>query len=305
MPSTQKEYNGIMATHTVKTVLAAIDTTPESQAVFKQALVLASSMRARVVLVSVTPLYEGNMNRLFFDNGERELGEPFREILRNASRYATSLGLELSAVHRTGKPAEEIIAVAEDEKASILLIGTADRTQVGRMLLGRITAEIVVGSPCDVLLMPGIAELRLGRILVGINDSSASMEAGERALAVAASYGIEVHALSAIDISMERSLRYGALKEAEQKGYRLLQDYAVRGEKRGFPVITELRRSMPAEGLTDYAREKGIHLIVLGSPGDVSVFDMLWGNGSVIERVASLATCPVLVAKKNGNGAFC
>ena len=293
-----------MADPNDKTIVAAVDTTHEGQNVFRQSLVLASSMRARLVVVSVTPRYEGNMNRLFFSDGDGQMGEPFQRILQEALGYAASLGLELQTVHRKGQPAEEITRVAAQEKAAILVIGTAGRTQVGRMLLGRTTAEIVVGAPCDVLLIPEASEVRFGRILVGISGSPASTEAGARALAVAASYGIEVHALTAMDISMERSLRYAGAKDAEQKGYRLLRGYAARCEEQGFAVTTELRRGPPAEALTDYAREKKMHMIVIGSPEELSVFDLLRASGSVIERVATLAPCPVLVAKQNGGGAF-
>jgi hypothetical protein len=84
-----------MTTRTVKTILAAMNNSKENRSLFKEALALASSMRARVVLVSVTPEYEGNMNRFFLNDAGRQLKAPFEEILMEAEEYATSLGLSM------------------------------------------------------------------------------------------------------------------------------------------------------------------------------------------------------------------
>lgn len=288
-------------TDTAKTILAAVDTSDASRAVFKDALVLASTIRANVVVVSVTPGYEGNMNRFCIKDADRQLSEPFRKILKEAADYAASLGLEMRTVHRTGKPCDEIVAVAQEERASLILLGSSKRYQVERMLLGRTMAEIIVEGPCDVLLIPEESEIRFSHILVGINGSPASMEAGRRALEIAMSYGSEVHALYVIDIPADRSLRYGVLKDAEQKAGRILNDFVGQAEKLGVPVIPEMRLNTPEKCLVDYAQENKIHLIVLGSLADSSLFDMI--GGSVIERVASLTACPILVAKQPLAGA--
>jgi nucleotide-binding universal stress UspA family protein len=56
-------------------------------------------------------------------------------------------------------------------------------------------------------------------------------------------------------------------------------------------------KASPEKGQTGYTQEKGVQHIVLGSKGYSSVGDILLG--SVVERVAALATCPVQVVKMN------
>jgi nucleotide-binding universal stress UspA family protein len=51
----------------------------------------------------------------------------------------------------------------------------------------------------------------------------------------------------------------------------------------------------PASAIVDYANGHGIDLIVLGTHGRGAVAHMLLG--SVAERVARTATCPVLVVR--------
>lgn len=285
-----------MTIENAKTILAAVDTSGTSRSVFKESLVLASSMRAQVVLVAVTPQYEGNTNRFFIKDSRSQFSEPFRKVLKDHADYAASLGLQLRTILRTGKPRDEILAVAAEEKASLIVLGCQKRSQVERMMLGRTTAEIIASGLCDVLLVPEESEIRFNKILVGINGHPASVEAGERAFDVAGSYGSEVHGLHVIDIPTDRSLRYGVLKDAEQKGRKLLREYAMQGENRDIPVITDMRWDTPEKGLVEYATEKSIQLIVLGSKMDSGLLDMF--RESVVEGVASLASCPVLVTRQ-------
>jgi nucleotide-binding universal stress UspA family protein len=284
-----------MTTHTVKTVLAAMNNSQENRSLFKEALALASSMRARVVVVSVTPEYEGNMNRFFLNDADQQLKAPFQEILREADEYATSLGLSMETVHRRGKPDEEICAVAYEVNADLILLGCAKRMQVERMLLGRTTVEVIINSPCDVLLIPEDGELRFDRILAGLDGSAASTEAGLRAIDIARSYGSELHALYVTNIPTDRSLRYGITRDAEKKGWKILKAFVSQGKEQDIPVIAAIRGNIPEDCLAAYAQEKNIHLIILGSQTDSLGLDMFCG--SVVERIVSLTPCPVLVAK--------
>jgi nucleotide-binding universal stress UspA family protein len=281
-----------------ESILVAVDISPASQSAFKQALALSSSMRAKLVVVSVTPRYEGNMSRLKIENADRQLSAPFRKSLEDAVSYAASLGLKIHPVHRTGEPGEEIVRVAEEEGAGLIVLGNEKRSKMEQLLLGGLLAKVLAGSPCDVMLVPEISEIRFGRILVGINGTPAGNAAGRRALELAASYGSEVHAVTAIDIPTDRSLRYGVLKDARHKGFKALEAIARQGEQLGVRVFTELQEAPPEKCLAGYAREKGIQHIILGSKGYSSVSDVLLG--SVVERVAALATCPIQIVKRTG-----
>lgn len=285
-----------MITPTVKTILAAMTNSQENRSLFKEALALASSMRARVVVVSVTPEYEGNMNRFFLNDAEQQLKAPLEEVLKEADEYATSLGLSMETIHRIGKPDEQICSVAHEVNADLVLLGCTPRIQLGRMLLGRITVEVISNSPCDVLLIPEEVEFRFDKILAGIGGSSASKEAGKRAIDFAKSYGSEIHALYVTNIPTDRSLRYGVTREAEKQGWEVLKEFVAQAKEHDISVITAVRGNIPEKCLATYAQENGIHLIILGSQGNSMGLDMFCG--SVVERIVSMTPCPVLVAKK-------
>ena len=107
---------------------------------------------------------------------------------------------------------------------------------------------------------------------------------------------VQVHALYVTNIPVDRSLRYGVSREAEQKGWKVLKEFVEKGKEQDVPVITAVRGNVPEECLADYAKEKNINLIILGSQTESLGFDMFYG--SVVERIGSLTTCPVLVTKK-------
>ena len=281
----------------MESILATVDISRVSRSAFKQALALASSMGARLVAISVTPKYEGNMNRLKIADANRQLSAPFRKSLEEAAAYAASLGLKIQTVHAVGEPAEQIVRVAEEEGVDMIVLGNAQRSKMEQVLLGGMTAKVIAGSSCDVLLVPEMAEIRFGKILVGINGTPASNAAGQRALELAGSYGSEVHAVTAIDVPTDQSLRYGVLKDARKKGFKSLEVIVRQGEQLGLQVITDLQETSPEKGLIEYANKKDIHHIILGSKGYFGVSDILLG--SVVERVAMLAPCPVQVVKKN------
>lgn len=284
---------------TTKTILVAIDPSNASKSAFVQALKLAASMRAKLVAVSVTPRYEGNMHRWVFDDANEQLSQPFKDCLQEAVRTTASLGQSVRIIHKVGEPAEEIVSLAEEVGAGLLMMGCPRRSYVERVLLGRTVAKVIGLSPCDVLMVPENAEVGFGRILVGVDGSRYSMDAGQRALDLALAYGGEVHALTVLDVPVDRGLLYGVLDEARHKNFTALQILANQGEKLGVPVITELREGSPYENIVKYGEEKEIQLIVLGSYGRTALARILMG--SVVERVAALSSLPTLVVKRLGS----
>ena len=279
----------------IRTILAAMDNAWENRSLYKEALALASSMRARVVVISVSPEYEGNMNRLFLDNADRQLEAPLQNVLHEAKQYALSLGLNMQTIHRVGKPRVEIVLAARQEQADLILLGCSKRMQLEKILLGSTTLSVIADSPCDTLLVPEDAEIKFDRILVHVNGSLEMEPVCREAIDLAVSYGSEVHALYVTDIPIDRSFRYGVLGEAEKEGWNILKEFVARCEQLDIPVIAAMRGNSTEQCILSYAVEQNINLIVLGYQADSSGVDLFCGN--TVEHVASRASCPVLVTR--------
>ncbi|MGH7315769.1 MAG: universal stress protein [Candidatus Rokuibacteriota bacterium] len=64
---------------------------------------------------------------------------------------ARAEGLSARSALRAGAPHEEIVALARDERADLVVIGTHGRGGVSRALLGSVADRVVRLAPCPVL----------------------------------------------------------------------------------------------------------------------------------------------------------
>ena len=136
-------------------VVVPTDFSPCAQEAWALARRLASACASEVVLVHVVvenPLWgEGpfNMDRV------RAMYEGARARARaELDRWAaqgTGEGLAVRPVLRTGVPHEEIVALATDERADLLVIGTHGRGGARRALLGSVADRVIRLAPCPVL----------------------------------------------------------------------------------------------------------------------------------------------------------
>ena len=52
---------------------------------------------------------------------------------------------------QTGVPFEEIVKVADDERADMIVMGTHGRSRLNRVLLGSVAERVIRLAPCPVL----------------------------------------------------------------------------------------------------------------------------------------------------------
>ena len=58
---------------------------------------------------------------------------------------------EVRGLVRGKEPAEDLIVVAEETDASLIIIGLRRRTPVGKLILGSNAQRVLLDAPCDVL----------------------------------------------------------------------------------------------------------------------------------------------------------
>lgn len=122
--------------------------------------------------------------------------------------------------------------------------------------------------------------MRPTEILFPTDFSPASEAAGRIARSMALESGARLHVLYAVP----------PVTDPSQFGEQLAR--AARGLADGLRLETALRTGPAGRSIVDYAREKRIDLIVLGTHGRTG-----WSHailGSVAETVVRLAPCPVL-----------
>ena len=136
-------------------IVVATDFSECAQEAWELARRIAAAPGSALVLTHVlteVPLYgEGVFNietaRKVRD-GARQWAEAALEDWVGKARAA---GLSARAALRTGVPHQEIVALAGDERADLIVIGTHGRGGIARALLGSVADRVARLAPCPVL----------------------------------------------------------------------------------------------------------------------------------------------------------
>lgn len=82
-----------------------------------------------------------------------EEAQRFEQELRRVSTDLEAAGItsEVRQLVRGREPSEDLVAVAEEEKADVIVIGLRRRTPVGKLILGSNAQRILLDASCPVL----------------------------------------------------------------------------------------------------------------------------------------------------------
>ncbi len=130
---------------------------------------------------------------------EREASE---QLLETESSAAADIGAQLISIAATN-PGRGLHQQAEEQQADLLVVGSCDRSGVGRVMLGDDTRASLNGASCAVAIASrGYAEhpAPISRIGVGYDGSAESREALAMARELAAPTQAAIQALEVVSI---------------------------------------------------------------------------------------------------------
>ena len=139
-----------------KTILFPTDFSHASDAALVHAETLAKQQGARLLIVHVEE------PPLAYGGGELYYGipEPSSERILEMLEDVTPADTSVPFTHRLtmGDPAGEVVRLAEEEQADMIVLGTHGRTGLTRLLMGSVAEAIVRHAPCPVLVYRETAE---------------------------------------------------------------------------------------------------------------------------------------------------
>lgn len=136
-------------------IVVAVDFSTASAEAWRLARRMASPSDAELVLTHVMPAPP----RL---GGIPSARAQLAEVLASQRRWAedklqrwagegTAEGRRVRVTLRTGAPHDQIVALATDERADLVVLGTQGRSGLPRALLGSVAERVVRLAPCPVL----------------------------------------------------------------------------------------------------------------------------------------------------------
>ncbi|HEY1597953.1 MAG TPA: universal stress protein [Pirellulales bacterium] len=129
-------------------ILFPTDFSTLSDAALKHATALARDMGAKLIIVHVEEPPAA------YGTGEMYYGipDPDMPALTKMLEAVVPGDPKVPYEHRmiTGDPAAEIVALAEQEKVELIVLGSHGRTGLGRLLMGSVAEAVVRRAPCAV-----------------------------------------------------------------------------------------------------------------------------------------------------------
>lgn len=226
-----------------------------------------------------------------------------RQAREEFAKFAASNGLGSATAHvRRGPPAQEVLRVAHEVGADLIVVGRYGKggLKIGR--LGSIADRILRHAPVSVLVVPPEFRGEFRRLGVATDFSEGSDLALRRAAGLAGKLGIdEVSLLHTFEVPPGHHMiaswedtcsRLRAVCE------QLAQEQARRVLDGGLRTRVLVAEGAPAVGVPQLAKETGLDLVVLSTHSRTRAASALLGHSS--ERIIRHAACSIWAEKSPG-----
>jgi nucleotide-binding universal stress UspA family protein len=132
-------------------VLLATDLTAASDEATLEAIDLAASLQARLLIVNVIDPSAAKVGSLAsrVDQVRAQREPRLLEVVERARAW----GVESTYLLWTGEAGKSIVAAAEAERADMIVVGTRGLARAGRWLLGSVSDHVVHHASCPVLVV--------------------------------------------------------------------------------------------------------------------------------------------------------
>ncbi len=135
-------------------VLIAIDNSALSDMVVSKGLELAKSLNAKTAIVSVVDIQFVTTEVNILSNETTQLlkNQFLREHQVHKDKFASDTNIR--SFVEEGSPWEEILRVAKDWEADLIVVGTMGRTGLSHMMIGSVAEKVIRHSSIPVLIVP-------------------------------------------------------------------------------------------------------------------------------------------------------
>jgi len=277
-------------------ILVAVDGSDSSFHALRESFKLASDEKSWITVVSVAPLFEGDLELVGVRDIRTALRQPCEKALSTAIEIAQTERALIKTVCEEGEIYEKIVDLAEAENCDLIVMGRKGTRHLEKTLVGSVTARVIGHSQIDVLVVPDNSQIGWRRILIATDGSRYSRIAAERAIDFAKSYGGQLEAVSVVDVPTEFYAEAPkAVDDMILKAKEFVRSICEQAEQEGVKAEPFVAEGEAYQIITDIAKRVEANVITMSSHGRTGLRRLLMG--SVAEKVIGLAPCPVLVVR--------
>lgn len=211
---------------------------------------------------------------------------------------------------RSGKPHQEIIALAQAIKADLIVLATHGQGGLKQLMLGHTAEKIIRHAPCPVLVVRAASRgpfrtsaegIVLEKILVPVDFSACAQEGARYASVFATRVGADLRLMHAVQLP--DYVNAGGMV-IEPQWPPLVETLCLEAEDKldeivnflplaGISAETEVVVGAPIEKIVEASARPEVDLLITATHGYTGLRHALLG--SIAEAVVRRARCPVLV----------
>ena len=294
----------------IERILVPLDFSRASIQALDHAVSLAKQFRAAVHLLHVHPPDEAasvpGAAHVLLQSAEAI--ERLNEELTGIHRERVELFCPECCHIRGGRPHQEIVGLAREIRADLIVLSTRGYSGLKHLLLGSTAERVIRAAPCPVLVARKREQkaktanktFTIRKILVPVDFSECSVAGVRYAAFLAKSLHASLRLLHVIYPYADYAfvdrvgVRLSPLIEAVQEAAgREMAQLKQMNFLRGMSLQTEIRPGRPVDEICGAAVEPNVDLIVISTHGRTGFKHAV--IGSVAEHVVRYAECSVLV----------
>jgi nucleotide-binding universal stress UspA family protein len=231
----------------------------------------------------------------------RAAGSRIEGVLQRARKMAEECQLTLHTHVITGHPVRDIIRLAADLDANLLVIGARGHSGFYGRLIGSKAERITQLARCPVLVVkPDEAKVfrpTFDKILHAIDGSRHSLQALKLALALAKLNSSELHTVCVEELPYpaQGEENRPVTREVGGRIEMVLEKARAMAEESQVTLHTHVVAGRPVHVIVKLAADLDVDLLIFGAQGHSALYQRI--IGSKADRLMQLAQCPVLVVK--------
>jgi len=137
-------------------VLIAVDDSPCSQSAMTWVKQMKWPAATQFLVLSVAQMpmaayaYPDSAAMSFSEDIYRDVRQSHEEVAARFERQVRDLGRPSESIVRNGDPRDEILEVARERGADLIVMGSHGRSGITRLMLGSVATHVVTHAPCAV-----------------------------------------------------------------------------------------------------------------------------------------------------------
>lgn len=260
----------------------------------------------RPVMVPGTAGYGLVLPEQAFDLKNRDEIVHYLQEIKGA-RQEPDISIRIEVIE--GDVAGNIVDLAVEEGADLIVMTTHGYSGFTRWMLGSITERVLRHAPCPVLVVRCADPL--SHVLITLDGSRLAEQALEPGLEVARQLGCQVTLLRVDDGSGLGPVEKGMLDVAHHglsqqvdpetgDAVHYLENVAGRYRSPGLEINTAVVTGTPAQSILEYVEANQVDLIVMATHGRTGI--RRWVYGSVTEKCLHNSACAMLIVRPSREG---